>query len=338
MWGMHSNTYLRPLLLATLIVAGTCGPVSADELGMAPSYLQQLKRQMQFRVINGELTVYSRHQRGRWQSRTSRAGHEEQLNVNTNEFLPDITYFRNKKPLGEFHFTTQKGNRFNIRRESAEITGQVPLEFTQDPDTGATLELTLKGKKQTLHGKTFWHLLLADPDLCRQHLLPLLTPLRDDWPLSNQLARTESLLFSAAVAQNDSRGNTWAQLIDKLGSDQFSVRQGADRALRAAGDAALPYLQSLDFDQLDAEQRFRVRGIIASIAGDGLEDLPETIVPRLASDPEIWYGMLSRDDPVKRRVAHQRLEALLERSLEFDPEGSEATRKAQLEKIRKELP
>ena len=75
------------------------------------------------------------------------------------------------------------------------------MEFNQ-PNTG-DLELVVgTGETQTsVRGPTLWHLLLAKPDLCREHLVPLLENLRPGWGLARMAEQIEDTLCKVAQAQ-----------------------------------------------------------------------------------------------------------------------------------------
>jgi hypothetical protein len=184
---------------------------------------------------------------------------------------------------------------------------------------------------------SLWHLLLAEPTVCRKHLLPVLTPLRDRWPLETNATELEAILFRTIAAPQSDRQAEWADLVVRLGSEDFSVRKQADRKLREAGQTVLPFLRGLDYGKLDAEQRHRLRLIVTSLTGDGLDDHPERIAGRLVGDPQIWVGMLSREDVAKRRAASARLDLILGEKQGFDPDAEPGVRAAQLAEIKGRL-
>ena len=98
--------------------------------------------------------------------------------------------------------------------------------------------------------------------------------------------------------------------------------------------AIAPYLASLDHRQLTAEQRVRVRRIVAAVSRDTLDDSVEHIVSWLAWDAKAWYLLLSRDDEALRQAAAAQLAGLLDEPLDFDPAADAATRQQQLERLR----
>ena len=73
-------------------------------------------------------------------------------------------------------------------------------------------------------------------------------------------------------------------------------------------------LEQLDDAQLDAEQQFRVRRIIASFRARIVADVPDQIAAKLFLDPLIWLALLDRPEKATRAAAAKQLAALLERT------------------------
>ena len=147
----------------------------------------------------------------------------------------------------------------------------------------------------------------------------------------------EAALREAAAEGNLPDPQRWAALVEQLGDERYSRRAAADRELRAMGRVVFTYLQGLDRDRLDAEQHYRVRRIVMSLAANMNNDLPPEIARWLAGDPVVWLALLSRDDESTRRLAAERLEALLGEPISFDPAADPATRTEQIERLRQEV-
>jgi hypothetical protein len=126
----------------------------------------------------------------------------------------------------------------------------------------------------------------------------------------------------------------WAVLVEQLGDERFSRREAADRELRSLGRVVSIYLQQLDASQLDAEQHYRVRRILMALSARTDNDTPPEVAQWLAGDPVVWLAMLSRDDEPTRRLAAERLKALLDGPIAFDPAADAATRQGQIDELR----
>ena len=152
-----------------------------------------------------------------------------------------------------------------LRHNDLGKSPQPPVEFAQLPEEPLSLTVGTTGKQTVYHAATLWHLLIEEPAVSRRQLLPLL---RDVLPCCGQAAQTADavegeLLKLARMGKLPERGR-WSKLVAQLGDDQFARREAADRLLRDEGLAVVGSLEQLDDAQLDAEQQFRVRRIIAA--------------------------------------------------------------------------
>ncbi len=178
---------------------------------------------------------------------------------------------------------------------------------------------------------TLWHLSLAEPELFRRQIVPLLELMRPGWSVGKLADEIEQGLCRAEVASAPPEQDIWQQWVSELGNKRFAQRQAADRRLRASGEKVLPFLQGLDHKRLDFEQSRRVREIIRAITPEEGEDVPQQAVARMLDDPRVWYALLSRDDPTKRRRAAEQLTRLLKGPIDFDPDASADARRTQRE-------
>ncbi|MGA2034658.1 MAG: hypothetical protein ABSG68_20615 [Thermoguttaceae bacterium] len=208
------------------------------------------------------------------------------------------------------------------------------LEFTQTPGEPITLSIGDKPERKVYKAKTLWHLWVVETDVCREQLLPLLELIRPQWTIPQTATAVENELVKLAKVGALPERERWAALVRQLGDDSFTKREAADRALRDAGSSILPYLQTLDANQLDAEQQFRIRRILASLVRQTTEDIPEQIVGWLADDPAVWLALLGRPDEATRRAAATRLTALLGEEPGIDPAVDPAKQAAGFQRLR----
>lgn len=198
-----------------------------------------------------------------------------------------------------------------------------------------TLELG-EGKMTKLSAASLWHLLLAEPIACRDHLLPMLAELRPHWRLEEQAGEVEAALVSQAGTDTHAERRQWQTWVGDLASVSFAARQAADLALRQAGQPVLAFLRQLSPDELDPEQRRRIRGILTDVC-DGSADSPERVAGWLLDDKAIWLTILGRGELDQRISAAEHLSKLCRRSLPFDPSASHESRQAQLAVLRDKL-
>jgi hypothetical protein len=141
-------------------------------------------------------------------------------------------------------------------RGESEVTH---VRFVQRP--GEPLELRLAGER-TAQANSLWSLWLREPELCREHLMPLLELLRPAWHLPEQARDVERMLALFAQEDTPLARRQWREWVAKLGSDSAFGRQRAFRALREAAPANLRYLVSIDPQTLDAEQQQRLAALV----------------------------------------------------------------------------
>ncbi|MFH1919523.1 MAG: hypothetical protein ABIP48_06505 [Planctomycetota bacterium] len=225
-------------------------------------------------------------------------------------------------------------DEFHARRIPKGDGGPAPVDFRQS--AGEPLRLTVgpAGEERVYSAQSLWHLLVAAPAICSQHLVPLLQVLDEQWDLTTTAEQVEVDLLQAAGEGNLPDPRRWGALVEQLGDQRYARREAADRELRTLGRIVLTYLEQLDQSRLDAEQRYRVRRILIALSASMENDTPPQIARWLAGDPVVWLAMLTRDDESTRRLAAERLEALLGKPVEFDPAADAPTRASQIEQLR----
>ena len=212
------------------------------------------------------------------------------------------------------------------------------LKFQQRTERPLVLTIEQGDSKQTWEADGFWQLYLAEPQLVREHLVPLLELLHPAWQLAATGAQIEEALFQTEPIRprEPQVRQQWAELVASLASSKFSQRENAERELHRAGQSVVPYLKGLDESQLDAEQVARIRAVIAALSVD-YEDRVDRVAAWLADDERVWLTLLGRDDPARRRIAADRLAMLLGEPVEFDADAAPETRQSQLDNLRQRL-
>lgn len=305
--------------------------VQAQQVAMNRALATQL-RYFQLQVKTGRIRLTSAMSGRKLESTHGGKDHNERLQVVLAGAETTVNY---EQTTPEHYLVLDLGpSQMSARRQPRNDSAVVPLSFEQPPEGPLTLELGTDEELQIYHAATLWHLLLAEPELCRDHLVPLIELLRPERKLADTASAAEQWLYRSAQSRQAPDRDTWTQLVLDLGSDRFSRRQAADRRLRELEYEVLPYLVSLDGRQLDAEQRFRIRMILRSLSDKAPEDTPERVAAWLFNDPEAWYWLLRRDDESQRRMAAERLALLLAGPIDFDPAADSETRQAQFETLR----
>jgi len=269
------------------------------------------------------------------QSSGRRAGPQEVLTLEINSGVCGMQYDANS-PAEQIHVALVSGNQLSVRR--ARPGQKYLLEFDQRPDQPLKLSLEDGGEKRTWQADGFWQLFIAEPALVREHLVPILELLHPSWQLAATGDDVESALvrLAAAPVRPQTDRQQWARWVAELASGKFAERENAERELNRSGQIVVPYLQSLDRRQLDAEQLRRIRSIVDGLSVD-YEDKVERVATWLAGDDRIWLTLLDRDEPSTRRAAAVQLDRLLGEPIDFDPDAPQDTRKEQLARVRAAL-
>jgi hypothetical protein len=277
-------------------------------------------------VVAGRIVATGPWQFGNRSSTSVDDTFREEISFSGNGHTGSIHYKRTD-PAGELSLEINSEGALRFLRRQKENAAAASVEFVQVPDDPLMLSVGPEGHQQVYRAATLWHLAIAQPEVCRQHVYPVLEVLRPQWQLARTAAQVEQqlLAFPADLARRQRQ--QWAGLVEQLADNRFAQREAADRQLRSGGMAAQAYLEQLDFSRLDAEQQFRIRRIVKSFGRQGSDDTPEQAARLLADDPAVWLGLLARDDVSIRRAAAKRLALLLGEPVPVDPAADPASQK-----------
>lgn len=332
---MRRPTLRIGFLAAALALASGAAAVRGQNPPIGQNLAAQL-RWLQLSVVGGRMTLLSDQINNLAETQAKLRDRQERLRIGVADGLPSIGYELTGKDV-EFQLEINQREKIEIRRRSLGEEPASSLEFIQQPGRNVTLEVTSDGQTERRDAPTLWHLWLADPELCRKNLEPLLKILAPGWKLDADAEQITRLLLAGAE-DSAPRSQEWDALVAQLGDPQYARREAADRQLREAGQAALPYLTMLDPRELDAEQRFRIRRIVSRLQTDTQEDTPERAAAWLRADPRIWLALARRPELETRATAGRQLQALLGADVVFDAAADPPTREAQLLKIAERLP
>ncbi len=291
-------------------------------------------RWMQYSMVAGRVVVSSAYLGTNMTFGPGRIdGREERLQVQINAEQINLRY-ELTTPDEQFSIALVDGKQLSIRRTCSHPS--YSLHFEQQPDAPLSFSIDSADVKCSLSGDSFWHLYLAEPEIVRRHLAPLLEVLHPAWQLAAMGAAIEEALLQQAQNPRQIAAQRWTRLVDDLASPQFSRRQRAQRELYDTGPVVVPFLQKLDRSHLDAEQAARVRALVESLSVD-CEDTSDRVAIWLAGDVDVWLSSLSRPEPARRRGAKRQLDVLTGSAVDFNPDGDETERGVQIERLRTRL-
>ena len=290
-------------------------------------------RWVQFQIVDGRIRAQSPYF-GRFRS-TSRSVTGQRLAITVVGGVGVVRYDWKNDELEKVAQATETGE---VRiTESPKGDKGVYRSFTQPTRGRVTLEFGPEEGRTRIEADSVWHMMLEHPKESTDHMYPLLDVLRGGWRWEDRFENVKKALFRLAEAESTTDREQWKKLVDLLASDKFVERRRAERLLRGYGRAVLPYLQSLDQDKLDAEQRFRIKRIVLASYG-GNDDTPGRVATWLVGDARVWAALMASENAERRRLATAQLSEVLGDKADFDPDADAATRGKQLEKLRKSLP
>lgn len=325
---------MRRWIAVALLMVSLTGRISTGHEPPQSSLVAQ-KNWVRFDLVLGRITATQIRggQANSAQNSGTTEACRELLSVTGNGNAPSIRY--------ELTDSSQcliveiiRRNEVLILREPQPGAATARLEFVQ-PREGHIKVLVGDPQQPlaTVSAESIWHLLLSEPELCRQELLPILKLLRPQWKLVESANQIEADLFRAATDDDGVSLAHVRDLVKALDSPRFADRQLADQQLRALGVVVLTHFQQLDRLTLTREQRQRIDHIEKNMAVLKA-DTPERVVAWMLNDQSVWLSLLSRRDVAKRQIAAARLSETHPAALAFDPLAEEAHRRKQIEALR----
>ncbi|HVU88016.1 MAG TPA: hypothetical protein VHD36_11905 [Pirellulales bacterium] len=303
----------------------------AAEREMHPSLAGQL-RMVQLRIMSGRITAGGPASEQSLTSNYMGNSRREQLTIDLGGGRPSVNYGR-FAPDERLSYQIENGSEVTIQLVPRSTGDHATVVFLQPAEGALRLRVATGEQSQTVSAPSLWHLLIIEPALCREHLLPLLEIMHPNWQLAQQAVEIENALCADQPARPAIDHSSWEKSLQQLTSDRFVERERAEQQLRGYGPVVLPFLRRQGRSELDPEQAFRVRRVIRSLAKDADEDRPDRVLPWLTGDPRIWYALLAREDEHVRSVAAGQLAKLLDAKLEFDPAAEPELRRAQRERL-----
>ncbi len=326
---------IRAILTLILAIAASA---SLAEEGMPPvPMLDQLVQsdEVVFEVVLGRVSLVG----GGFGTRnTSSTGPDRSESLQI-RFTPDETFlsYHLSTPTDSFLVDVSADKAVRLERRPTGKTSAPAITYTQKPGQDVRLQVSRDDRVETIEARSLWHLFLAAPSLCGEHLAPMLGALGPQWNLETTSQAIEAGLLRKDSAENLADRNRWTGLLHQLNDDAFARREAADRELRAAGSAAIGFLRRLDFAALAPEQQYRVRRMLESNAGESGHDTVEETTAWLFGDAYAWLLLADRPDLATRRTAAARLADILGEPIEFDPQAAPELRSRQLDALRQRL-
>jgi hypothetical protein len=260
-------------LFIVLGIMLTTSSMAAEEIELDPTIASNLRDLVAYRVLDGRVILDTGHFSGRVELRGKRPSSPERFSL---EVTPREALIRYTQSTWEqevsLEMRRERGHAWEVQLERRPRgASSVPrVHFVQRPNE--PLELKVEGER-TVRANNLWSLWGREPELCRAHLAPLLELLRPGWDLDEQARDIERMVVLFEHEDTPKVRRQWRQWVAELGTDSAFGRNRAFHKLQAAAPANVRYLQSLDGEQLDAEQKQRIAAILERFVAPD-EDTP----------------------------------------------------------------
>ena len=190
---------LAGFLFAFAGIALACGSLAAEDLPPMNAHIQSNLRYLRIRMVGGRIQFTTLDPTRSSNTSTRNDDRQERLSLSYESGLVTMAY-EMTTPSTQITFNVTDGTEVIVRRQPQTGLHGTQLEFIQPAAGQISLRLTAGDLRREYRAETFWHLLLAEPQLCRDHLVPLLELVRPAW----QLAQSAPLIEVACGARRRS--------------------------------------------------------------------------------------------------------------------------------------
>ena len=202
-------------------------------------------RMFQLRVVSGRITASGPASHQNLTSNYLGNQRREHLSIDLGGGRPDVTYERTAADE-RLSCEIEDGSKVTIQLVPRSASERTTVIFYQPSEGTLTLTVTTDAGSHTYHAPTLWQLLMFEPEICREHLVPLLELMRPSWQLGPQAQEVENALCKEPAVKATIDHARWHATIRELASDRFVERERAEQQLIAIGPIVVPYLRSLD--------------------------------------------------------------------------------------------
>lgn len=330
---MYRTLVLLSLSMLVPFNSAATRAVAAEPVGTLLRSLDAVNFEIVLGRVHAQAARY-RHARPN-SSKDERATAHETVSFSLRAGIPTLHY--------DFHDDARRvtldiasGNEVELAQLDLGDRQVTPVHFHQPRDGQLTLEIETASGPQCYTAPSLWHLMLSHPEVCREHLTPLLHAIRGDWQLEQQLQEIHGSLLQVALDDLALDRQYVQRLIARLRAPEYVDRQLAMRDLRRCGVGVLPLLETFANDQLDSEQRVRLRHVreqLEMTTGDS----PDRVATWLSCDQTVWLTLLAAEDTKTSQLAREHLARVFQQPIMFEHVASNADRQRQAERIRNRL-
>lgn len=258
---------------------------------------------VRFQFIQGRLCLNCPQHRKGTQSRDE-PGVSESITVTSEGGVPSLHYLLQTT---EQQLTLNVQHAGNVRMESRFLKSTQRAIVEQPVFGMIRWSLSDSGHTETRSGATLLHLREHDPDAFDLHFGPLIACLLRGRSLIMLMDET-----SLAMVEQARRGGTPSvaeikDMVESLSAPTVVQRSYAHRRLLKWGTPVIPVLHTLWNDDLNVEQRARIRDIRNSLR-TFVDDTPASLAKLLVNDRSYWELTAHRFNEGQVMLANRHLE------------------------------
>lgn len=257
---------------------------------------------VQFQLIQGRLRLDApRHRKG---SQNREVGpFFESITVTACRGVPSLHYVY-QAPRQRLTLSVQHATHVRVESQCPETGQRAVLDQQESGPVSLTVS---QGPEQRTHaGSTLLHVRLDDPVGFDRHFGVLIGRLLRGRTLQQLSQSTEKILLQRAVGRYQFDVEAVHVCLRKLRSSKASTRRKAEKELLALGSSILPILDSIQPDDLDAEQLDRIRKLRRKLRPQE-DDTPRSLAMLLLNDREHWARLSTRLSTEQMQLANVHL-------------------------------
>lgn len=268
---------------------------------------------VRFQMIQGRLCLdVSMHRKGSQQR--DEDGQFENITVTADRGIPSLHYIYKSN---QQHVTASVHQARSFRVESWLIDSGERSILVQPAEGPIVFSVRRGDVHDQFTGTTLVHVRYADKASFDRHYGELVLQILRGRSLQDISDRAQEIVFDQINVNTAPTLQDVTDHVAKLRSKQRAVRVSAERQLLTWGTPIIPALQSIDQQDLDAQQKAKLQSIVKQLRPRAV-DTPASLAKLFSNDRSYWAAIAPRLDSGQVQLASEHL-----RRIGFEPNGLE---------------
>ena len=306
MYASRSNFWRSISVTATIFLCmllKITSPCQAALFPEGPELSEMLQGNAAFRMVLGRISLDVRKYRvGQFRFKTDANGKPSDnkiirsLNLTLERGSPNLVLHR--KQENQNWVIEAKGNG-RTRIQFDESSSNYSVVWDQ-PSHGIISVVIREGDTSTsIKALSLWHIWFERPQICKEHLFPMLSKIEPNWNLELIARETDTRLKEALAISPIVSEKRVRDLLQDFNSNDSTIRDRAHRELRYLGLAALTPMMVTNLEPLGPEQSRRIERLIQTMRPN-TDDTPNRLASWLSCDSMVCRSIATRlDGPAK---------------------------------------